>query len=403
MTRSTSPKNLVLLAAAFLVFAFAPGSALAQHGGGGHAGGGGGGFGGGHFGGGSSGGSHYAPAPARTAPRPASHPSSNASKPATTAAHPISGPLGNAVHTPVFQARGSAGAPLFNLRNQPAAPRTSVIGFPPSDSHMPAVDTSLRTGSGALSFSGQGHQIWQDTPAARGASSMSVSESQRTLFGRNTSFTTRPVPPHRVFPYQPPGFFYPGFYGYYPLGFYGGGLCDPFWGFDSGFGCGFGYGLGFGYGYPGYFGFGYDNSFGVGSYDGPVDYENDTPENGYGDYSPSPEPEQGTGESVAPDASAAAVAPPASASSSPGTVIYFKDGTNLEVLSYWLDTGKLHYITTYNGEMTADMSEVDLQRTVDDNARNGINFTLRPNPPVPAPTTAPAPQPAPDSQPAPQP
>ena len=47
-------------------------------------------------------------------------------------------------------------------------------------------------------------------------------------------------------------------------------------------------------------------------------------------------------------------------------------------MSYWLDAGKLHYITNYGGENTLDMSQLDLQRTVDENAHSGVDFTLKP-------------------------
>jgi hypothetical protein len=215
-------------------------------------------------------------------------------------------------------------------------------------------------------------------------------DSARALFGHTVTLTTRPTPPHRVFPYQPPFAFYPAF-GFYPLGFYGGGFCDPFWGLDPAFGCGGiggGFGFGFGYGYGGYWAPGYyDNSYGVGGSSGPMDYQNDASSNSFGTYSPAP--------NQAPDQSTDQSAPPAGAPASE-TDLYFKDGTSLEVLSYWLDAGKLHYITNYNGEMTIDLSQVDLQRTVDENARHGVDFTLRPNPSAPAQTPA-----APNQQPAP--
>ncbi len=194
----------------------------------------------------------------------------------------------------------------------------------------------------------------------------------------------RPIAPHRVSsPFFAQPVFFPAF-GFYPLGFYGGGFCDPYWGFDPGFGCGgglgfgfgFGYGYGYGgygYGYPGYFGSGYDNSYNVGSTDAPVDFENDTPADNSGGYSPAPSSlQQGTDQS----SPAAAPAPPAA------TVIYLKDGTSYEVMSYWLDAGKLHYITNYGGETTVDMGQLDLQRTVDENTRAGVSFTLRPAAPA---------------------
>ena len=45
---------------------------------------------------------------------------------------------------------------------------------------------------------------------------------------------------------------------------------------------------------------------------------------------------------------------------------------------YWLVDGKLHYMTSYSTESVVDMDEVDLQRTVDENAKRGVTFTLKP-------------------------
>jgi hypothetical protein len=290
------------------------------------------------------------------------------------------GASGNAViHSPNFGVPAStkaSGATVFAFHSQPAAPRTTVIGFPPADSHVAPVTPALRDGSGALSFSGQGHEIWQDDPARGSVNAVTAahpSTAERTLFGRSPSLIARPYQPPRFIYYQP--IFFGSAFGF---GAFGSGFCDPFWGFDPAFGCGglgygggFGPGYGFGYGYGNYFGSGYDNSFSVGSTTGPADYQNDTPSNDDGAYSPGASAEQGADQQSA----APAPAPPA-------TVIYLKDGTSSEVLSYWLDAGKLHYITNYGGETTVDMGQLDLQRTVDENTRLGVDFTLRPNPPA---------------------
>jgi hypothetical protein len=206
----------------------------------------------------------------------------------------------------------------------------------------------------------------------------------------------RPTPPHRVlFPGRPtPIIFVPAF------GFFGSGFgCDPFfgWSFGQGFGCnGFGYGLGYGYG--GYYGAGYgynfnpgyDTSYSVGA--SSSDSSSDASTDEYGSYSAaSPslqnsnaapnDGDAGTSVTAAPNGTAASAPPP--------TTIYMKDGTSYEVMSYWLDAGKLHYITNYGGETSIEMSQVDLQRTVDENAERGGSFTLRPSPAADA---APAPQ-----------
>ena len=395
MTRSMPiSKVLATVVLAGAVLAFAPGSAFAQHGGGGggHMGGGGFGGGGGHWGGGGS--SHSAPASSHSAPARSTAPA--ASRPPASSAPPSSSASGNAVTRAPYFGRPSSGSPgsptTFEMHGSAARPHTSVIGFPPADSHVSPVDSSVRTGSGALSFSGQGHEIWQDSPATAHRNALdSSSSAQRGLFGRSPSFTMHPVPPHRVFnPRFGSGYYYGPAFGFYPFGFYGAGFCDPFSGFDPGFGCGglgFGFGYGFGYGYPGYFGPGYDNSYSVGSTTGPTLYDNDTPASDSGG-SDTPAPEQATD----PSSQTAAPAPP------PATLIYLKDGTSYEAMSYWLDAGKLHYITNYGGESTVDVGQLDLQRTVDENARIGVDFTLRPAAPTPT-----APQSTPNSQPAPQP
>ena len=51
---------------------------------------------------------------------------------------------------------------------------------------------------------------------------------------------------------------------------------------------------------------------------------------------------------------------------------------------YWLVDGKLHYVTSYSTESVVAMDEVDLQRTVDENAKRGVTFSLRPIPNGPA-------------------
>jgi hypothetical protein len=68
------------------------------------------------------------------------------------------------------------------------------------------------------------------------------------------------------------------------------------------------------------------------------------------------------------------------AASTPTALIYLKDGTTYAASDYWLQGGQLHYTVNYGGESTLSMDEVDLQRTVDENARRGIHFSLKPNP-----------------------
>ena len=418
------PKTLAAVVLAFAVAMFVPGSAFAQHGGGhgggGHMGGGGfgghsGGFGGSHAGGGSrsSGSSHSGrntrSTPVTTSTPPQSgHPVSTGTSASATGTATDNVPAreaGAVVHTPTFGPSGSgeaAHSTAFELRSEPPAARNSVIGFPSAESRIGTTSgAEFRPSSGKLSFSGQGRAIWQNAPASHATNTSP--ESQRVLFGHAQGSTVvhRPVPPHRVFgpPVRGPIYYYYPAFGFYPFGFFGSGFCDPFWGFDPSFGCGafgFGYGYGFGgfgYGYPGYFG-GYssasDNSYSVGADTGtgPRVYSNDDADGDPGAFSAAPSLQQGT----AGDAGASAGAPAAAAAPpSPETVIYMKDGTNFAVMSYWLDAGQLHYITNYGGENRLDMGQLDLQRTVDENARTGVDFTLKPAAP-PQQASAPSPQ-----------
>ena len=131
-------------------------------------------------------------------------------------------------------------------------------------------------------------------------------------------------------------------------------------------GLGYGFGLGYGYGY----GYGYGSGYGYwgGGYDiNPADFNAQdvtAPNPWMGDYV-----YEGSDEAAQVEA---ATAP------GPLTVIYFKDGSSYGVRDYWLDAGQLHYVTSYGGENSVDADRVDLQRTVDENAKNGIDFTLRP-------------------------
>ena len=67
----------------------------------------------------------------------------------------------------------------------------------------------------------------------------------------------------------------------------------------------------------------------------------------------------------------------------PEVVLILRDGSSYAVTDYWLAGGRLHYITSYGGENDIDVNQLDLQKTVDENAKRGINFTLRPTPIVP--------------------
>lgn len=67
----------------------------------------------------------------------------------------------------------------------------------------------------------------------------------------------------------------------------------------------------------------------------------------------------------------------------PEVGLFLKDGSVYAISDYWLAGGRLHYVTNYGGENALDLSQIDLQRTVDANARRGVPFLLRPAPPAP--------------------
>jgi hypothetical protein len=174
------------------------------------------------------------------------------------------------------------------------------------------------------------------------------------------------------------------------------------WGWGWGWGWGFGWGWGWG-GFWGPWGWGWGGPYWPGYslgyypywpgyYDDPgysINYGNNpdysSSNNGSvdnsGNYNAGP---------VAPDNSGSVSVPEGSpnvnpdtgnvASSRPTVLLYLKDGTTYAASDYWLQDGQLHYIVNYGGESTLDMDDLDLQRTVNENARRGVNFSLHPNP-----------------------
>jgi len=248
-------------------------------------------------------------------------------------------------------------------------PRHVTIGFPPASGAegfgTPGATVTGAAGwwpiapihgsdGGVLSFSGQGHEIWQDKSSG----------ANTRLGGSGALLESRPTEEWRPHPFPPRrfhgGFFGPGYgYGYggfYPWGF-GLGLgfgfsCDPLWDF----GCDV-------YGYPGY---GYYGPYAPGLYLGSSSGDDSVvtaPNNSqdYGVYSD---------QNTAPDNSS-------DASTSVTTVLYLNDGTSFAVTDYWVADYKLHYVTDGVRENVIDLDQIDVQRTVDENAARGVNFTLR--------------------------
>jgi hypothetical protein len=388
MTRST-PFRFSLFEISFAILAalalmLSPQAALAQHGGG-HAGGRGHiGGGGGHFGGSagfgraghSYAGSHVSSSPVHvfSGPRSARVATNQPRSSNISAAPSGSLPRGLGIFA---EPRGSGEAELDARR---AAPLHTTIGFPPStDSRFVSIASAHR--GAPLMFSGQGQQVWQSSPDAAA--------------NRNSARITETRTPQRVFPKPPhmrrrlpilagPGLFFPPAFEFSSpiFGLYGPGFgCGPSWVFP--FQCNGLYpgvyggysNLGFGGGYGPYFGGFGDDGYGYdGGYYAPPSFDLTTPNS---DEGASEEPAPSEWQNPPADNSSAESEQQAPA---PDTVIYLKDGTSFAVKDYWVADGKLHYVTSYGGENAVDLGNFDLERTTDENAKQGIAITLRPAP-----------------------
>jgi hypothetical protein len=160
-------------------------------------------------------------------------------------------------------------------------------------------------------------------------------------------------PVHGGFPIYGGPFFGPGF----GLGFGWGPTCGPYWAW--GFGCN---GLPF-----------YDYGYGSGYVSPPV---SNWPSSDYGsqpETPPSPETGPFIYESQTPEQAQNNIR-----AESFITVLYLKDGSLYALDNYWVEDGKLHYMTSNGGENTVDIDQIDIQKTVDVNASRGVNFTRPP-------------------------
>lgn len=178
--------------------------------------------------------------------------------------------------------------------------------------------------------------------------------------------------------------------------------------FGCGFGFGFGSGFGFGFGFGGWWGpwglwgpgWGWDpfwdDPWWPGYAYAPAPYPYQYPTDPIYGYNSAPPVDSSTS-SVYSDSNPAGDYEPAPASgdsyngnsnpptgnvalSTPTVLIYLKDGTTYAATDYWMADGKLHYYVNYSGESTVDIDQLDLQRTVDENSKRGVQFTLKPNP-----------------------
>jgi hypothetical protein len=311
--------------------------ALAQHSGGGsHASAGGG---GGHLG-----------APASPAPPAMTHFS-------TAISH--SG-------APTFQAKPAPGPQPFMAPShlQTKVPPQIVTFGPPVEIPFmpPATSTSMTVHSpaGPVASSGPNPPVGKVTPAI----------SNPILLPR------RPIAVFPIFYGYPPYFFGSPFhygFGYCPWGF------SPYqcfalnggspWGSPSGFN---------GFGYPGYgasygtYGLGYDSGTGYTGGDSSAAY------------AATPNPNQYTSDGSAYNADSTYVAPSQqdAASAAPSdtpstTILFFTDRTSTEATSYWVAQDELHFITSYGGTSSVPLAQLDVNRTVQENAQRGISISLQ--------------------------
>jgi hypothetical protein len=68
------------------------------------------------------------------------------------------------------------------------------------------------------------------------------------------------------------------------------------------------------------------------------------------------------------------------ASSPPVTLLQLKNGWMYGLVDYWLENGRLHYVTNYGGQNSVPIEEIDLDKTVQLNWERGVAFVLRPKP-----------------------
>lgn len=251
-------------------------------------------------------------------------------------------------------------------------------------------------GSGvARSFSGQGNEVWETTSAARNVvpsssalsgirgsfansfagtsglrSNASLSASSRFAAGSIGAVGFRNTP------------LFGNNLNRFGLGFRGG--C---WNCGFGFGFGLWPGWGFGFWDPFYWdslswgwpGYGY-NGYPAGYPYGYSPYDNGY-DSGYPD-SASPDSYPNPDES-SPSAEPMAQSSPQSfsvANSAVPIILFLKDDSVYSVRDYWVSSGQLHYILLNGREGAFDADRLDMQRTVDENAKSGVQFVLKPDP-----------------------
>jgi len=483
----SKPFSVLFKSALTILFACSAIPTFAQHGGGGHGGGGGGFHGGGgggfHGGGGFSGGGgfhggggmrsgggggfrggSYSPpaagyagprAAAPSAPRSwggsAARPGNNYSRPGGNFAGGNQR-FGNSPSAPPAVADGqwhSFGGPTGGR-----GPSGGQSGAGPSGNgggfHVSNGNRAGGSAGAVRSFSGQGGEVWENTPAARNVvprsqslstlhnsfsgslaassgfrSNSTLSASSRlgggSSFVRNRGFSGG-INTGNSFQQFHRGFnqFGNRFDRFDRFNQFGNGCWNCGFGLGFGFG-GWGWG-GWGWGSP-WLGFGlwdpfwYDPwwgggpAYGYGSYGYPNSNVYGYPDSGYSapDDNSAPPPQQdyqydqndqgsSNGDWVTPNGPSPSLAPNSPNLAVP-VLIYLKNGSVLTVRDYWMIDGELHYILMSGVQRMVNLDSVDLPRTNTENAKSGVKFIFKSEPSVttPDPDGSAPPQTQPDS------
>ncbi len=74
--------------------------------------------------------------------------------------------------------------------------------------------------------------------------------------------------------------------------------------------------------------------------------------------------------------------PPAASqqASKPPTLLQLKNGLMYGLTDYWFEDSRLHYITSYGGENSVPLEEIDFDKTVQLNSERGVELVLRSKP-----------------------
>ncbi|HTU34255.1 MAG TPA: hypothetical protein VMF66_10675 [Candidatus Acidoferrum sp.] len=62
----------------------------------------------------------------------------------------------------------------------------------------------------------------------------------------------------------------------------------------------------------------------------------------------------------------------------PLTLLYMKNGFSYGATNYWLAGDGLHYVTSYGGENSVSVDQIDMRKTTEENADRGVPFVLGP-------------------------